>query len=79
MVSTRSHPGLVGEPAEVPGGRNSCGSGVLGRDQHTVDHVGDELAEKLGRTMHATYGLLKRIRQGLRNCVERKLEAEAAR
>lgn len=38
----------------------------------------DELAEKLGRTMHATYGVLKRIRQGLRVCVEKKLAAEAS-
>lgn len=38
----------------------------------------DELAEKLGRTMQATYGLLKRIRQGLRTCVERKLRAETS-
>jgi len=39
----------------------------------------DELADKLGRTMQATYGVLKRIRQGLRACVKRKLEAETFR
>jgi len=38
----------------------------------------DELAEKLGRTMQATYGVLKRIRQRLRSCVERKLSTEAS-
>ncbi len=38
----------------------------------------DELAEKLGRTMQATYGVLKRIRQGLRVCVEEKLATEAS-
>ena len=37
----------------------------------------DELADKLGRTMQATYGVLKRIRQGLRACVEAKLSAES--
>jgi len=37
----------------------------------------DELADKLGRTMQATYGVLKRIRQGLRTCVESKLNAES--
>ena len=37
----------------------------------------DELADKLGRTMQATYGVLKRIRQGLRACVEEKLSTEA--
>lgn len=38
----------------------------------------DELADELGRTMQATYGVLKRIRQGLRACVERKLGTEAS-
>jgi len=37
----------------------------------------DELADKLGRTMQATYGVLKRIRRGLRTCVERKLKEES--
>jgi RNA polymerase sigma-70 factor (ECF subfamily) len=38
----------------------------------------DELADKLGRTMQATYGVLKRIRRGLRDCVERKLGTETS-
>jgi len=38
----------------------------------------DELADKLGRTMQATYGVLKRIRRGLRDCVQRKLAAETS-
>jgi len=38
----------------------------------------DELADRLGRTMQATYGVLKRIRQGLRSCVETKLGTEAS-
>ena len=33
----------------------------------------DELARAVGRTTAATYGLLKRIREALRECVERKL------
>lgn len=36
----------------------------------------DEIANALGRSMAATYGLLKRIRQMLRTCVEEKVAAE---
>lgn len=33
----------------------------------------DEVARQIGRTTAATYGLLKRIREALRQCVEHKL------
>jgi RNA polymerase sigma-70 factor (ECF subfamily) len=35
-----------------------------------------ELAEKIERTVSATYGVLKRVRQTLRDCVDRKLAME---
>ena len=37
----------------------------------------DRVAQKLGRTLQATYSLLKRIRHTLRECVERRLSTEA--
>ncbi len=36
----------------------------------------EEIAAHLGRTMSATYGVLKRIRMQLRSCVERKMATE---
>lgn len=44
----------------------------------TVSGV-DEIARRLGRSMAATYGILKRIRMTLRTCLETKLAAEDAR
>lgn len=39
----------------------------------------EDIAKQIGRTMSATYGLLKRIRLNLRECVERKLAQGAIR
>lgn len=38
----------------------------------------DDVARKLGRTVQATYSLLKRIRHSLRACIERRLGMEAS-
>jgi RNA polymerase sigma-70 factor, ECF subfamily len=35
----------------------------------------EEIAQHIGRTMAATYGILKRLRLNLRTCIERKLAA----
>ena len=37
----------------------------------------EDIANQIGRSMSATYGLLKRIRLNLRECVERKLARRA--
>ena len=37
----------------------------------------DQLASELGRTIQATYGVLKRIRMRLRQCIENKLSGES--
>lgn len=39
----------------------------------------DEIATKIGRSMAATYGILKRIRLALRSCLETKLASEDLR
>ena len=36
----------------------------------------DEIADRLGRSMAATYGVLKRIRIALRSCIETRLASE---
>lgn len=41
----------------------------------TVSGV-DEIANRIGRSMAATYGMLKRIRLALRSCMETKLAGE---
>ena len=38
----------------------------------------EQLAEKLGRTVQAVYGMVKRIRAKLTKCVERKIKAAEA-
>jgi len=38
-----------------------------------------ELAQRLQRTLSATYGVLKRIRLALQQCIQRRLEAEERR
>ena len=39
----------------------------------------DQIAEYLGRSMAATYGVLKRLRVNLRRCIERQALSEASR
>jgi len=45
---------------------------IMQRYDGSVSHV-DELASRLGRTVQATYGVLKRIRMKLAGCVTKKL------
>jgi len=45
---------------------------IMQRYDGSISHV-DELAKRLGRTVQATYGLLKRIRMKLAGCVQEKL------
>lgn len=48
------------------------------RYDDSVDGV-ESLAARVGRTLSATYGLLKRIRISLRTCIERKLAEGGSR
>jgi len=49
---------------------------IIQRYDGSITHV-DELAKQLGRTVQATYGVLKRIRMKLADCIQAKL-GEAA-
>jgi RNA polymerase sigma-70 factor, ECF subfamily len=69
------------EPADArKDALRECLAGLGGVAHRVVElryrarHAVPEVAASIGRTLHATYAILKRTRQALRECVERRMK-----